>query len=82
MSLNSLQDLVLNAAELADEQAYFIAGRRWEMTGGRQCPVAEPGCSQPVFIDKVNGEYDYGGRGGPGYHFCRSQCERGHRNQF
>jgi hypothetical protein len=80
--LSSLNELVRDAASLADEKAYFQGGRRWEMEGGRSCPHQCGSCSQPVFIDRVTGEYDYGEREGPAWDWCATHCKRGFRDQF
>jgi len=61
----------------------YWKGHDWSMDGhgGRGCSYAEqnfqPGgcCSQPVFVCARCGEIDYGDRGGPGWLYCRDECE-------
>lgn len=46
----------------------------WITDGGRACPIDWGDCSQPVFVNEVTGDYDYGDPGGPGYQFCETEC--------
>lgn len=69
-----LDRLVADAVMLADPDAYAHRGVIWGTDGGRCCPVGWEDCSQPVFVDRVTGGYDYGDRGGPGHQWCADHC--------
>jgi len=70
-----LDHLVADAVMLADPTAYAHRGAVWDTDGGRPCPVGWEDCSQPVFVDRVTGAYDYGDRGGPGRQWCIDHCK-------
>lgn len=78
----ALAALLDDARALADPDAYVLRGRSWHMEGGRPCPEDSGVCSQPVFVDRVSGETDYGARGGPGHTWCRENCRQGFREAF
>lgn len=73
----SLLNLIDAAQMLADPTAYVQRGRAWHMEGGRSCPIGWHHCSQPVFMDRVTGEWDYGEKGGPGAEWCANNCPEG-----
>jgi hypothetical protein len=50
--------------------------------GAHRYPGYSGGCSQPVFRMAGTDHYDYGQRGGPGWRWCRDNCEHGHREKF
>lgn len=78
----ALLQLLDDARSLADPSAYLLRGRAWHMDGGRMCPFECSTCSQPVFIERVTGEWDYGARGGPGHTWCIENCRHGFRDQL
>ncbi|WP_155419921.1 hypothetical protein [Burkholderia gladioli] len=71
-----LTELIAEARGLANDHPCTTSGHAWDMDGGRSCPKNLGHCSQPVFRCARCGEWDYGNPGGPGHHFCFSECVR------
>jgi hypothetical protein len=70
-----LQRLVADAVFDAGGSQCSKGFHRWESNGGRPCPKDLPApCSQPVYECVNCGATDYGYRGGPGHHFCETEC--------
>jgi hypothetical protein len=75
----TLDDLINDARALAGGEGTIHRGVRWEMAGGRACPIGWEDCSQPVFYSPRLDAYDYGDAGGPGAAHCKANCP--HHNE-
>lgn len=82
MSTKAL-DFLLNQARIdACDHPCQVVGHDWQTEGGRGCPTRQEndegelirGCegSQTVYRCQRCGQYDYGEKGGPGWHDCQS----------
>ena len=75
--MKALDDLITAAVQLAGTDAVSNGARLWQCEGGRRCPLDWDHCSQPVYVDLVTGEHDYGQPGGPGHADCVDNCKHG-----
>jgi hypothetical protein len=75
--MQTLDNLITAAAQLAGGEVLSHGLRMWESEGGRPCPLGWYGCSQAVYVDLKTGEYDYGAPGGPGHADCMRTCRHG-----
>lgn len=77
--MQSLNDLVTAAIQLAGGDAISHGNRLWQSEGCRGCPIGWEDCGQAVYVDLASGEHDYGDPGGPGHADCQRYCPHGHQ---